>query len=99
MRSSRFRPRISVTDPSTARRRARWRSRIAERTPQGLLGIRHEFGSFALKEGQANDLTAVTVRFPKQWTIDPKTSLIRVVIRDRYTGHYGTLDVPVAALR
>ena len=48
---------------------------IAERTPQGLLGIRHELGSFAMKEGQANDLTAVTVRFPKQWTIDAKTSL------------------------
>jgi VWFA-related protein len=72
---------------------------IAERTPQGLLGIRHEVGSFALKEGQMNDLSAVTVRFPKQWTIDAKTSLIRVVIRDRYTGRFGTLDVPVAALR
>lgn len=72
---------------------------IAERTPQGLLGIRHELGSFALKEEQTKDLTAVTVRFPKQWTIDAKTSLIRVVIRDRYTGHYGTLDVPISALR
>lgn len=72
---------------------------IAERTPQGLLGIRHEVGSFALKEGQLNDLSNVTVRFPKQWTIDSKTSLIRVVIRDRYTGRYGTLDVPVGALR
>jgi VWFA-related protein len=72
---------------------------IAERTPEGLLGIRHELGSFALKEGQAKDLSAVTVRFPKQWTIGAKTSLIRVVIRDRYTGHYGTLDVPVGALR
>jgi hypothetical protein len=72
---------------------------IAERTPQELLGIRHELGSFALKTGQADDLTAVTVRFPKQWTIDSRTSLIRVVIRDRYTGRYGTLDVPVAALR
>jgi len=72
---------------------------IAERAPQGLLGIRHELGSFALKDGQADDLTAVTIRFPKQWTIDSKTSLIRVVIRDRYTGRYGTLDVPVVALR
>lgn len=72
---------------------------IAERTPAGLLGIRHELGSFALNGEQQKDLTAVTVRFPKQWTIDPKTSLIRVVIRDRHTGHYGTLDVPVAALR
>ena len=72
---------------------------IAERTPQGLLGIRHELGSFALKEGQAQNLSAVTVRVPKQWTIDPKTSLIRVVIRDRHTGRYGTLDVPVGALR
>ncbi len=72
---------------------------LAERTPEGLLGIRHELGSFALKEGDERDLTGITVRFPKQWTIDPKTSLIRVVIRDRYTGHYGTLDVPVGALR
>jgi VWFA-related protein len=72
---------------------------IAERTPQDLLGIRHELGSFALKEGQANDLTGVTVRFPKQWTIDANTVLIRVVIRDRYTGRYGTLDVPVGPLR
>ena len=72
---------------------------IAERTPQGLLGIRHEVGSFALKESEAANPSAVTVRFPKQWTIDAKTSLIRVVIRDRHTGQYGTLDVPVAALR
>jgi hypothetical protein len=72
---------------------------LAERTPQGLLGIRQEVGSFALKDGQANDLSAVTVRFPKEWTIDAKTSLIRLVIRDRQTGHYGTLDVPVGALR
>jgi hypothetical protein len=72
---------------------------IAERTPEGLLGIRHEVGSFALKEGQANDLSSVTVRFPKQWTIDAKTSLIRVVIRDRFTGRFGTLDVPVGELR
>ena len=72
---------------------------LAERTPQGLLGIRHELGSFALNDGQAKDLTAVTVRFPKQWTIDAKTSLVRVVIRDRHTGRYGTLDVPVGSLR
>lgn len=72
---------------------------IAERTPQGLLGIRHELGSFALKEGQTSDLTALTVRFPKQWTLDARTSLIRVVIRDRFTGRYGTLDVPVSPLR
>ena len=72
---------------------------IAERTPQGVLGIRHELGSFELKESQASDLANLTVRFPKQWSLDPKTSLIRVVIRDRFTGHYGTLDVPVSALR
>jgi hypothetical protein len=72
---------------------------LAERTPQGLLGIRHELGSFALKDDQTKDLTAVTVRFPKQWKVDLRTSLVRVVIRDRYTGHYGTLDVPISALR
>ena len=72
---------------------------IAERTPQGLLGIRHEQGSFAIEPAQAGKLADVTVRFRKNWSIDPKTSLIRVVIRDRHTGQYGTLDVPVGALR
>lgn len=72
---------------------------IAERTPQGLLGIRHELGSFAIKEEQARNLLDVTIRFRKDWTLDAKTSLIRVVIRDRHTGRYGTLDVPVGALR
>ena len=72
---------------------------IAERAPKGLLGIRHELGSFALKESQTQDLTALSVRFPKQWTIDASTTLIRLVIRDTYTGRYGTLDVPVGALR
>ena len=72
---------------------------IAERAPKGLLGIRHELGSFALKEGQTQDLTGLTVRFPKQWTIDASTTLIRLVIRDTFTGRYGTLDVPVGALR
>lgn len=72
---------------------------IAERTPQGLLGIRHEQGSFAIEPAQARNLADVTVRFRKNWTLDPKTSLIRVVIRDRHTGQYGTLDVPIAALR
>ncbi len=72
---------------------------IAERTAEGLLGIRRELGSFALREGDAADLTNVTVRFPKQWTLDPKTMLIRLVIRDSVTGRFGTLDVPVARLR
>ena len=72
---------------------------IAERTPDGLLGIRRELGSFALGEGQAADLTNVTVRFSKQWAVDPKTVLIRLVIRDSVTGRYGTLDVPVSRLR
>lgn len=39
------------------------------------------------------------VRFQKQWTLDAKTSIIRLVIRDRFTGHYGTPDVPVSQLR
>jgi VWFA-related protein len=72
---------------------------IAERTAQGLLGIRHEQGSFSIQESQAGNLGDVTVRFRKDWKLDPKTSLIRIVIRDRHTGHYGTLDVPIAALR
>jgi hypothetical protein len=72
---------------------------LAERTPQGLLGIRRELGSFVINDDQARELTKVTIRFPKQWALDPKTSLIRLVVRDSFTGRYGTLDVPVDALR
>ncbi len=50
---------------------------LAEKTPQGLLGVRHERLMFQLQETQMADLTQVRLRFPKDWPLKPSASLVR----------------------
>jgi hypothetical protein len=39
------------------------------------------------------------VRFAKSWTINPDTTALRVIVRDRLTGRFGVLDMPLNAIR
>lgn len=39
--------------------------------------------------------TGSVVRYTHKWRLQPDTSAIRVIARDRATGRYGTLDIPV----
>ena len=71
---------------------------IAEKTADGLSGLRHEPLAFQIDERQAQDLSTVKVRFPKQWRIASTTTMIRLIIYDRFTNRYGTVDVPVSQL-
>ena len=36
--------------------------------------------------------------FTRQWTVSSRTSRIRLIVRDRITGRYGTLDIPADEL-
>jgi VWFA-related protein len=69
---------------------------IAEKTADGLSGLRHE--PLAFQVDQRQDLSTVKVRFPKQWRIASSTTTIRLIIYDRFTNRYGTVDVPVSQL-
>jgi VWFA-related protein len=71
---------------------------LAEKTPQGLIGIRHERMAFQVQESQMSDLTQVRVRFPKDWPLKPTASLVRLLIRDRFTDRYGTIDLALKDL-
>jgi VWFA-related protein len=71
---------------------------LAEKTPQGLLGIRHEQMTFQIQESQMGDLSQVTVRIPKDWSLRPTASLVRLVVRDRFTDRYGTIDLALKDL-
>jgi hypothetical protein len=39
------------------------------------------------------------VRFSKIWTIDPDTTQARLIVRDRMTGRFGVLDMPLGEIR
>jgi hypothetical protein len=34
----------------------------------------------------------------KGWPINPDTSAVRLIVRDRVTGRYGVLDVPIETI-
>ncbi len=71
---------------------------LAEKTPQGLLGLRHERMSFRFTPDQMADLKQVRVRFPKDWPLRPTASILRLLVRDRLTDKYGTIDVKLTQL-
>jgi hypothetical protein len=45
-------------------------------------------------EGQ-HFVRAPVLRYTDRWKLRPGTTMIRVIVRDRSSGRYGTLDVPV----
>jgi hypothetical protein len=71
---------------------------LAEKTPQGLIGVRHERMTFQIQEAQMSDLSQVKVRFPKDFPLKHAASLVRLLIRDRFTDRYGTIDMTLLDL-
>jgi VWFA-related protein len=68
---------------------------IAENTSTGPTTIRHEDAAIRFQDDPVNDPRSGVVRFTRQWTVSSRTSRIRLIVRDRITGRYGTLDIPV----
>jgi VWFA-related protein len=66
---------------------------IAEKTAKGDFSYRLRTSTFTLPPGT---LPAGTVlRYTDRWQLRPGTQAIRVIVRDRASGRYGTLDVAV----
>jgi hypothetical protein len=42
-----------------------------------------------------NQVKSGAVRYALRATLKPATATIRLIVRDRFTGRYGTLDLPV----
>jgi hypothetical protein len=47
--------------------------------------------------GRARVDPGVVAPYARRWTLKPETTAVRVIVRDRFTGRYGTLDIPVSS--
>jgi len=71
---------------------------LAERGTVGWSRVRTDRATVTLQNPQANTATSL-IRINKSWTLNAGTSAARLIVRDRFTGRVGVLDMPLAALR
>lgn len=68
---------------------------IAEKQPTGEANYHHEPGKFEFAVERTETLKPSDMRYIRAWAPAPGISTVRVFVRDRATGRFGTLDVPV----
>ena len=71
---------------------------FGERNRREWTRVRRDGAVITVKENPAQAIRPSIVRFSKVWTMDPETSDVRLVVRDRMTGRFGVLDMPLAAI-
>jgi VWFA-related protein len=69
---------------------------VAEKLPDGRFSYRVEERTLSVPDRA--DRSGNVVRFMDRWTLRPGASTIRLIVRDRVTSRYGTLDVAVKQL-
>jgi VWFA-related protein len=98
----RFALQIAGHDLSFRRRDNEWITEldvaIAEKTSIGPSRIRQEEAVIRMADDPASDPASTVVRFVTQWVLDPRTTRVRLIVRDRVTDRYGTVDIPVDRL-
>ena len=75
---------------------------FGERNAKEWTRVRRDGAIITIKDNPQQPVKASIVRFQKMWTIDPDTTQVRLVVRDRMTGRFGVLDMPlkdISALR
>jgi VWFA-related protein len=66
---------------------------IVDKLPNAQFEMQRDSREILLPEGGARELGVVHVRHT--WELTPGASTVRLIVLDRLTGRYGTLDVPV----
>jgi len=72
---------------------------FGERNPKEWTRVRRDGATITIKENPQQTVKPSIVRFAKTWTISPDTTQVRLIVRDRMTGRFGVLDMPLAGLR
>jgi VWFA-related protein len=72
---------------------------FGERTTREWTRVRRDGATITIKENPQQAVKASLVRFQKMWEIDPDTTQVRLIVRDRMTGRFGTLDMPLKEIR
>lgn len=68
---------------------------LIEKTVAGATSFHHESGKLSYPANRTEGLRAGEARFARGWKPQAGARQLRVVVRDRTTGQYGTLDVPL----
>lgn len=72
---------------------------FGERTAKEWTRVRRDGAIITIKENPQQAAKPTIVRFSKMWTVDPETRQVRLIVRDRMTGRFGALDMPLNEVR
>jgi VWFA-related protein len=72
---------------------------FGERNREEWTRVRRDGATITIKENPQRAVRPTIVRFSKMWTINPDTTAIRLIVRDRLTGRFGVLDMRMDQLR
>jgi len=76
------------------RRQAELEVIIGEKTADGKVRFQEETIRLNFTEQQAAVARERGIPYRKKWKPGVETKIVRVLVRDKATGRYGTLDVP-----
>jgi VWFA-related protein len=68
---------------------------LAEKMPSGQTSFYRETGEYRLTREQLAGVRPASVRYSRSWVPAQGIASVRVLVRDRVTGRYGTLELPV----
>ncbi len=72
---------------------------FGERNSKEWTRVRRDGAIITIKENPQQATKASIVRFSKTWTVEPDTTEVRLIVRDRMTARFGVLDMPMADIR
>lgn len=67
---------------------------VAGKTPEGAATYRVEKGSVKFPPSQ-EDRAPANCRYERRWKAEQNVTAVRILVRDRYTARYGTVDIPL----
>ena len=72
---------------------------FGERNAKEWTRVRRDGAIITIKENPQQAVQPTIVRFSKMWTVNPDTTQVRLIVRDRMTGRFGALDMPMNEVR
>ncbi|HET9467508.1 MAG TPA: VWA domain-containing protein [Vicinamibacterales bacterium] len=69
---------------------------FGERNAKEWTRVRRDGATITIKENPQQTVQPSIVRFAKTWTLEPGTTQVRLIVRDRNTGRFGVLDMPMS---
>ena len=69
---------------------------FGERNSKEWTRVRRDGATITIKENPQQTVKPSFVRFGKVWTLEPGTTQVRLIVRDRNSGRFGVLDMPMS---